>query len=61
MAEPASSVLLGMVLNSKSGWLAIKPVAIVFSIIAPSTRPALTSWIISDVLLSCFSLTFLNF
>lgn len=61
MAEPASSVLLAKVLNSKSGLLAIKPVAMVFSIIAPSIRPALTYWIISDVLLSCFSLTSLNF
>lgn len=43
IAETASSVLLAMVLNSKSGLLAIKPVAIVFSIIAALILPALTS------------------
>jgi hypothetical protein len=60
IALPASPTL-GLVLNSKSGLLPIKPLAIVSSIIAALIRPALTSWIISEVLFKDFSLTFLNF
>ena len=60
IALPASPAL-GIVVNSKSGLLAIKPLAIVSSIIAAPIRFALTSWIISEVLFKDLSLTFLNF